>query len=191
MRVPWVPADATRPRHPKDKPIVENGVRYARERFWKAETFIDLEDVWRRSQRWCRDVAGRRIHGTTDPSRRKFRFTILGATAQPARAISAEIIREKLIVATKEELPYSTAVVIDRFVEEPKIYRIFTTSFVERESQKRIIIGKAGQLLKQIGTEARQELERFFEQKIYLELHVKVKKSWRDDDETLRTMGLA
>ena len=94
-------------------------------------------------------------------------------------------------MATKEELPYSTAVVIDRFVEEPKIYRIFATIFVERESQKGIIIGKAGQLLRQIGTEARQELEGFFEQKIYLELHVKVKKSWRDDDETLRTMGLA
>src|SRR4030095_7949323 len=57
--------DAARPRHPKDKPIIENGVRYARERFWKGETFIDLDDVWRRSQRWCRDVAGRRIHGTT------------------------------------------------------------------------------------------------------------------------------
>jgi transposase len=57
--------DAARPRHPKDKPIVENGVRYARERFWKGETFIDLDDVWSRSQRWCRDVAGRRIHGTT------------------------------------------------------------------------------------------------------------------------------
>jgi GTP-binding protein Era len=110
---------------------------------------------------------------------------------QPARAISAEIIREKLIVATKEELPYSTAVVIDRFIEEPKIYRIFATIYVERDSQKGIIIGKAGQLLKQIGTEARLELEKFFEQKIYLELHVKVKKSWRDDDETLRTMGLA
>lgn len=110
---------------------------------------------------------------------------------QPARAIAAEIIREKLIVATEEELPYSTAVVIDRFEEEPKIYRIFSTIYVERESQKGIIIGKSGQLLKQIGTEARQELEKFFEQKIYLELHVKVKKSWRDDDETLRTMGLA
>src|SRR5215467_8514669 len=77
---------------------------------------------------------------------------------QPARAISAEIVREKLIIATREELPYSTAVVIDRFVEEPKIYRIFATIYVERESQKGIIIGKAGQLLKQIGMEARQEL---------------------------------
>ena len=57
--------DAARPRHPKDKPIIENGVRYARERFWKGETFVDVDDVWRRSQRWCRDIAGRRIHGTT------------------------------------------------------------------------------------------------------------------------------
>ena len=110
---------------------------------------------------------------------------------QPARAISAEIIREKLIVKTREELPYSTAVVIDRFVEESNIYRIFATIYVERESQKGIIIGKSGQHLKQIGTDARLELEKFFEQRIYLELHVKVKKSWRDDDETLRTMGLA
>lgn len=57
--------DAARPRHPKDKPIVENSVRYARERFWKGETFVDVEDVWRRAQHWCREVAGRRIHGTT------------------------------------------------------------------------------------------------------------------------------
>lgn len=57
--------DAARPRHPKDKPIIENTVRYARERFWKGEAFIDLDDIWRRAQHWCRDVAGRRIHGTT------------------------------------------------------------------------------------------------------------------------------
>lgn len=57
--------DAARPRHPKDKPIVENTVRYVRERFWKGETFVDIDDVWRRAQRWCREIAGRRIHGTT------------------------------------------------------------------------------------------------------------------------------
>ena len=79
---------------------------------------------------------------------------------QPARAISAEIVREKLIVATRDELPYSTAVVIDQFVEEPKIHRIFATIYVERESQKGIIIGKSGQLLKQIGTEARPRARR-------------------------------
>jgi len=110
---------------------------------------------------------------------------------QPVRNIAAEIIREKLIAATRDELPYSTAVVIDRFVEEPKIHRIFATIFVDRDSQKGIIIGKGGEVLKHIGIDARIELETFFEQKIYLELHVKVKKNWRDDEDVLRSMGLA
>jgi GTP-binding protein Era len=110
---------------------------------------------------------------------------------QPGRAIAAEIIREQLIIATREELPYSTAVVIDRFVEEEKIYRVFATIYVERESQKGIIIGKRGELLKQIGTHARLELEKFFGIKVYLELHVSVKKNWRDDEDALRTMGFA
>jgi len=108
---------------------------------------------------------------------------------QPARSISAEVIREKLIIATREELPYSTAVIIDLFEEGAKIHRIFATIYVERESQKGIVIGKRGELLKQVGTEARLELEKFFEQKIYLELHVKVKKNWRDDEDTLRSIG--
>jgi GTP-binding protein Era len=108
---------------------------------------------------------------------------------QPARAISAEIVREKLIVLTREELPYSTAVVIDRFEEQEKIDRIYATIFVERDSQKGMIIGKGGSLLKQVGSEARRELEAFFDRKIYLELHVKVKKDWRDDEDTLRHIG--
>ena len=102
-----------------------------------------------------------------------------------------EIIREKLINATREELPYSTAVIIDRFEEAERLYRIFATIFVERESQKGIVIGKGGDLLKKIGTEARLELEKFFDQKIFLELHVKVKKNWRDDEATLRSIGLS
>ena len=111
-------------------------------------------------------------------------------TDQPERAIAAEMIREKLIVQTEEEMPYSTAVVIDRFEEEEKLYRIYASIFVERDSQKAIVIGKGGQKLKQVGTEARQELEAFFDRKIYLELHVKVKKNWRDDEETLKSLGL-
>jgi GTP-binding protein Era len=109
---------------------------------------------------------------------------------QPERAIASEMIREKLIVLTEEEMPYSTAVVIDRFEEDEKLYRIYASIFVERESQKAIIIGKAGQKLKQVGTEARKELEAFFGRKIFLELHVKVKKRWRDDEEMLRSLGL-
>jgi GTP-binding protein Era len=87
-------------------------------------------------------------------------------------------------------MPYSTAVVIDRFEEDERLHRIYASIFVERDSQKAIIIGKGGQKLKQVGTEARKELEAFFERKIFLELHVKVKKRWRDDDETLRSLGL-
>jgi len=109
---------------------------------------------------------------------------------QQERAIAAEMIREKLIVLTEEEMPYSTAVVIDRFEEDAKLYRIFASIFVERDSQKAIVIGKAGQKLKQIGTEARKELESFLGRKVFLELHVKVKRHWRDDEDTLRSLGL-
>jgi GTP-binding protein Era len=109
---------------------------------------------------------------------------------QQERAIAAEMIREKLIVSTEEEMPYSTAVVIDKFEEDEKLHRIYASIFVERDSQKAIVIGKAGHRLKQIGTEARQELEAFFGRKVFLELHVKVKKHWRDDEETLRSLGL-
>src|SRR5713226_5772673 len=109
---------------------------------------------------------------------------------QPERSIAAEMIREKLIVLTEEELPYSTAVVIDRFEEDEKLHRIYASIFVERDSQKAIVIGKAGQKLKQVGTDARKELEAFFGVKVFLELHVKVKKRWRDDEEMLRSLGL-
>jgi len=111
-------------------------------------------------------------------------------TDQPERAIAAEFVREKLIEATRDELPYSTAVVIDRFEEDEALNRIYATIFVERESQKAIIIGKGGVLLKNVGTAARQELERFLSKKIYLELHVKVKKGWRDDEDALTQFGL-
>src|SRR5215467_4000234 len=111
-------------------------------------------------------------------------------TDQPERAIAAEMIREKLIALTEEEMPYSTAVVIDRFEEDEQMHRIFASIFVERDSQKPIVIGKGGSKLKQIGTEARKELESFFETKIFLELHVKVKKNWRDDEDMLKTLGL-
>ena len=109
---------------------------------------------------------------------------------QPERAISAEIIREKLIILTEEEMPYSTAVVIDRFEEGEALHRIFATIFVERDSQKAIVIGKGGRKLKEIGTQARKDLETFFSRKIFLELHVTVKKKWRDDEQMLRSLGL-
>lgn len=109
---------------------------------------------------------------------------------QQERSIASEMIREKVILLTEEELPYSTAVVIDRFEEQEKLYRIYASIYVERDSQKGIVIGKRGDKLKEIGTAARKDLESFFNRKIFLELHVKVKKHWRDDVETLRTLGL-
>lgn len=108
---------------------------------------------------------------------------------QQERTMAAEIIREKIILLTHDELPYSTAVVIDRFEESDKIYRIYSTVFVERESQKSIVIGKGGLLMKEIGTAARHELESFFGVKVFLEMHVKVSKGWRDDEATLTNLG--
>jgi GTPase len=109
---------------------------------------------------------------------------------QPERSIASEMIREKLILVTEEELPYSTAVVIDRFEEAGDLYKIYASIYVERDSQKGIVIGKGGDKLKEVGTAARHDLESFFGKKIFLELHVKVKKRWRDDDDALRTIGL-
>jgi GTPase len=109
---------------------------------------------------------------------------------QMERNIASEMIREKLIDLTRDELPYSAAVVIDRFEEGDDLHRIYATVFVERESQKAIVIGKGGSMLKSIGTAARKELESFFRVKIYLELHVKVSKGWRDDESRLRDLGI-
>ena len=111
------------------------------------------------------------------------------ATDQQERTIAAETIREKLIELTHDELPYSTAVIIERFEEGAALHRIYASIFIERESQKAIVIGKGGGLLKEVGTAARQDLEKFFARKIYLELHVKIRKGWRDDADALKSFG--
>jgi GTP-binding protein Era len=101
-------------------------------------------------------------------------------TDQPERFLASEIVREKVILHTRQELPYATAVVIDQFEEGESITRIHASIVVERDSQKPIIIGSGGVMLKLIGTEARQELERLFPPKVFLELYVKVEPHWRD-----------
>lgn len=111
-------------------------------------------------------------------------------TDQPERFIVAEIIREKIFELTKEEIPYSTAVVVDRMKEEPALTRIEATIVVERDSQKGILIGKRGDMLKQIGTLARQDSEKLLGVKVFLQLWVKVKKGWREDDRMLKNMGI-
>jgi GTP-binding protein Era len=108
---------------------------------------------------------------------------------QQERSMAGEIIREKLIDLTHDELPHSTAVIIERFEEGEDLHRIYATIFVERDSQKAIIIGKSGSLLKEVGIAARKDLEKLLDRQVYLELHVKVRKAWRDDEGALRTLG--
>ena len=106
------------------------------------------------------------------------------------RSIAAEIIREKLIERTEDELPYSTAVSIDRFEEGETLCRIFATVHVERETQKGIVIGKRGQLLKEAGIAARQDLERLLGRQVHLEMRVRVTAGWRDDEARLKDLGV-
>ena len=114
-------------------------------------------------------------------------------TDQPERTLAAEMVREQVLAHTRDELPFSTAVVVDQF-EEPEanggLLRLYCTILVESDSQKPIVIGRAGDMIKRIGTAARLELERFFETKVYLDLHVKVKPGWREDERMLDTLGL-
>jgi GTP-binding protein Era len=101
-------------------------------------------------------------------------------TDQPERFIAAEIIREKVLLKTGKELPYATAVVVERYEELEKLTRISAVIYCEREGQKAILIGKGGQKLKEMGTAARMELESFLARKVFLELFVKVKPGWRE-----------
>jgi len=109
-------------------------------------------------------------------------------TDQPERFIASELVRERILQATDQEVPHSVAVLIDKWEEAPDITRIYGTIFVEREGQKGIIIGQGGQMLKRIGTEARQEMEKLFGVRIFLQLHVKVQPNWREKAAFLNTL---
>jgi GTP-binding protein Era len=114
-------------------------------------------------------------------------------TDQPERAMAAEMVREKVLQFTHAEIPFSSAVVIDRFEEpaqEGGLLRLFCSIVVDRESQKGIIVGRGGDMIKRIGTAAREDLERFFSTKVFLDLHVRVKTDWREDDQVLRDIGI-
>jgi len=110
-------------------------------------------------------------------------------TDKPKRFFVSESIREKILKHYKKEVPYSVEVEVEEFEDEKNIIRIRAIIFVMRESQKGIIIGHRGAGIKRIGTEARRDLERFFDKKIFLETVVKVKKNWRDDDRQLKSFG--
>jgi GTPase len=122
-------------------------------------------------------------------------------TDQPERFFAAEIVREKVLQFTRAEIPFSSAVVVDRF-EEPasrgvegtggrgSLLRLYCSIVVDRESQKPIVVGRGGEMIKRIGTEARLDLERFFGTRVYLDLQVRVKADWREDDRVLDDIGL-
>ncbi|HUC75951.1 MAG TPA: GTPase Era [Vicinamibacterales bacterium] len=119
-------------------------------------------------------------------------------TDQPERFFAAEIIREKLLQLTRAEIPFSSAVAIDRF-EEPapggggrgeRLLKLFASIVVDRESHKPIVVGRGGDMIKRIGTAAREDLERFFGVRVFLDLHVRVKSEWREDEQVLKDLGL-
>ena len=113
-------------------------------------------------------------------------------TDQPERLSIAEIVREQVLQLTHDELPFSTAVIVDRLEEpdEGTAATLYCTILVERESQKPIVIGKGGAMVKMIGTAARRELETFLGRRVHLDLRVKVKSEWRDDERMLDELGL-
>lgn len=115
------------------------------------------------------------------------RYSTEDYTTQPERFFASELIREKVLLHTSEELPYTTAVSVDRWEEEEEknLIKIYATIHVERESQKPIVIGKQGAMAKQIGTEARQDLEAALGAKVFLDLHVAVHERWREDERFL------
>jgi GTP-binding protein Era len=102
-------------------------------------------------------------------------------TDQPIRFLAAEAIREQVLIGTSEEVPYATTVVIERWEEEPRLTRISATIYCERDGQKAILIGRGGQMLKKIGTNARKDIERMLDAKVFLELFVKVRPGWREE----------
>lgn len=123
-------------------------------------------------------------------------------TDQPERALVAETVREKVLQNTRAELPFSTAVIVDEFDEHERdpstrsapsgrgLLRLYCTIFVETDSQKPIVIGRGGEMIKKIGTEARLDLEKFFGTKVFLDLRVKVNADWRNNDRALDDIGV-
>ena len=110
-------------------------------------------------------------------------------TDKPARFFVTEIIREKILLDYDKEVPYATEVLVEKFHETENSIHIMAVIFVERDSQKGIIIGRGGAKLKQVGIEARKDIEQFFGKKVMLELYVKVEKDWRNRDNKLRAFG--
>ena len=112
-------------------------------------------------------------------------------TTASERFLAAELIREKLTRLLREELPYALTVEIERFVDEGRLARIHAVVWVERETQKGIVIGEKGATLREVGRQAREDMERLFDRKVFLQTWVKVREGWSDDERALRSLGYA
>ena len=110
-------------------------------------------------------------------------------TDKPARFFVTEIIREKILLHCENEVPYSAEVIVEKFDEKEKSIHIMTVIYVKRDSQKAIVIGKGGSMLKRIGSDARKDIETFFQKKVFLEIFVNVEKDWRNRENKLRSFG--
>ena len=110
-------------------------------------------------------------------------------TDRSSRFFVTEIIREKILITYDKEVPYATQAIVEKFDESDNAIHIMAVIYVERDSQKGIIIGHQGKMLKRVGTEARKDIEKFFEKKVFLELYVKVEKDWRNQENKLRAFG--
>ncbi|MDS4040741.1 MAG: GTPase Era [Candidatus Competibacter sp.] len=122
---------------------------------------------------------------------REFLFPEDQITTASERFLAAELIREKLTRLLREELPYALTVEIERFVEEDRLVRIHAVIWVERETQKGIVIGEKGRTLREVGRQAREDMERLLGRKVFLETWVKVREGWSDDERALRSLGYA
>ncbi len=161
--------------------LIEKGVLLPLiERYSKLYEFKEIIPISARKQDGL-DILLDKIVGALPEGPRYFAEDEL--TDQPARFMAAEIIREQVLLATGEEVPHSTTVIIDEFEEKPKLTRIAATIYCEREGQKAILIGRQGQMLKKMGTRARLEMEGMLGCKIFLELFVKVRPGWRNSRE--------
>ena len=110
-------------------------------------------------------------------------------TDRSSRFFVTEIVREKILLTYDKEVPYATQVIVEKFDESDKAIHIMAVIYVERDSQKGIIIGHQGKMLKRVGTEARKDIEKFFDKKVFLELYVKVEKDWRNQEKKLKAFG--
>ncbi|HVB33529.1 MAG TPA: GTPase Era [Patescibacteria group bacterium] len=192
-------ADATRPFGREDRFPIERARRFSGPAFLllnkidrtEKPRLLPLIDAYRREHDWAEiiPISALTGQGIGVLAGELVRYLPEGPpyfpadqfTDQPERFLAAELVREKALALTEQEVPYSIGVAIDRFVESGRMIHIYATILVEREGQKGILIGKGGAMMKKIGTQARLDLEHLLGTKIYLEIFVKVQPGWRDN----------